>query len=91
MVLNKLKIELAASYKPNAGQYEGVAEFTDAAGNVQLKLTPEMCDRIFMICADGILTVAKEAAANLTCNVIEHKAALDLHNANVCGLPHGKD
>lgn len=77
MVLNKLTIELVPVYKPNAGQYEGKAEFTDAAGNVQLKLTHEMCDRIFLICADGILSVAKEAAANLTCNVIEHRKELE--------------
>lgn len=78
MILTRQKIERAASWKPNAGQYEGVAEFADDAGNVALKLTPEMCDRIFLICADGILNVAKEAAANLTCNVIEHRAALEV-------------
>lgn len=77
MVLKELKIAMVPSYKPNAGQYERAAEFSDQAGNVVLKLTPEMCDQIFLICADGILTVAKEAAANLTCNVIEHRKALE--------------
>lgn len=76
MVLKELKIAMIPSYRPNAGQYEGVAEFTDKAGNVALKLTPEMCDEIFVICADGILKVAQEAAMNLTCNVIEHQKAL---------------
>jgi hypothetical protein len=36
-----------------------------------------MCDRIFLICADGVLSVAKEAAANLTCNVVEHRKELE--------------
>lgn len=76
MVLKELRIAMAPSYKPNAGQYVGTAEFTDAAGNVTLKLTPAMCDKIFIICADGILSVAQEAAMNLTCNVIEHQKAL---------------
>jgi len=76
MILKELKITIIPSYRPNAGQYEGVAEFTDEAGNVALKLTPEMCDKIFILCADGILNVAKEAAANLTCNVIEHQKVL---------------
>ena len=76
MVLKELKIAIVPSYRPNAGQYEGVAEFTDAAGNVALKLTPEMCSKIFVICAEGILSVAQEAAMNLTCNVLEHQKAL---------------
>jgi len=77
MVLKELKIAMIPSYRENAGQYEGMAEFTDASGNVALKLTPEMCDQIFLICAEGILTVAKEAAANLVCNVIEHRKELE--------------
>lgn len=77
MVLKELKIAMIPNYRPNAGQYEGAAEFTNEAGNVTLKLTPEMCDKIFIICADGILIVAQEAAMNLTCNVIEHRKALE--------------
>lgn len=76
MVLKELRIALVPSYRPNAGQYEGVAEFTDEAGTIALKLTPEQCDKIFVICADGILKVAQEAAQNLTCNVLEHQKAL---------------
>jgi hypothetical protein len=76
MILKELRIGMIPSYRPNAGNYEGVAEFTDEAGNVALKLTPEMCDKIFVICADGILSVAQDAARNLTCNIIEHQKAL---------------
>lgn len=76
MVLKELKIAMVPSYRPNAGQYEGVAAFTDEAGDVALKLTPEMCNKIFVICADGILSVAQEAAMNLTCNVLEHQKAI---------------
>ncbi len=77
MILKLLKIELIPSYRENGGQYEGKAEFIGGAGNVELKLTPSMCDKIFVICADGILTVAKEAANNLTCNVIEQRKELE--------------
>ena len=76
MILKELKISMIPSYKENAGQYEGVAEFTGKLGKVALTLTPEMCDTIFVVCADSILSVAKEAAANLTCNIIEHQKAL---------------
>lgn len=77
MVLKELKIEMIPSYRPNAGQYEGAAKFTNEAGDVTLRLTPEMCDKIFIICADGILSVAQEAAKNLTCNVIEHRKEIE--------------
>ena len=76
MVLKELKISVIPSYRDNAGQYEGIAEFTDKLGKIALNLTPEMCDKIFVVCAEGILIVAKEAAMNLTCNVIEHQKAL---------------
>lgn len=76
MKLKRLNIEVVPSYRENPGEYEGVAEFTGKAGNVQLKLTPTMCNEIFHICADGILSVAKDAAENLTCNIIDHQKAL---------------
>jgi len=77
MILQKIGIAIVPSYKPNAGEYEGTAEFSGDSGSVALKLTPAMCNKIFMICADGILNTAKEAAENLTCNVIEHRKAIE--------------
>lgn len=75
MILQKLEIELAR-WGEEKGKYVGKAVFDGEAGSVALNLTPELCDKLFLICADGILTTAKEAAANLTCNVIEHQKAL---------------
>ena len=75
MVLQKLVIEMGR-YGPNKGKYEGVACFDGESGDVALKLTPALCEKIFVVCAEGILTVAKEAAANLTCAVIEHQKAI---------------
>jgi len=71
MKLIGLKIKLN-EYGRNKGKYTGVAEFTDKAGDIALNLDAEACERIFEVCADGVLTVAKEAASNLTCNVLEH-------------------
>lgn len=82
MVLVELRIKQIPSYRENAGQYEGKAEFTDRAGDVALNLTPEMCNQIFAVCADAILRTAQEAAANLTCNVIEHQKALGKEQDN---------
>ena len=80
MILQKLAIGIVPSYKPNAGQYEGLAEFSGEAGNVILNLTPELCDKLFIICAEGILATAKEAAENLTCNVLEHQKMLEANH-----------
>lgn len=75
MKLTDLRISLK-TFGRDEGKYNGKAEFSNSNGDVAIKLTPEMCDKIFMVCADGIVDVAKEAAANLTCNVIEHKESL---------------
>ena len=77
MILQDLKIAVIPSYKDNAGQYEGKATFRGKAGDVSLTLTPDHCNQIFKVCADGILDTAKEAAHELTCNVIEHQKALE--------------
>ena len=76
MKLTDLNITLN-KYGRDKGKYTGKIEFTDKAGDVGLNLNEEACEKIFAICADGILDVAKEAASNLVCNVIEHKDVLD--------------
>ena len=76
MYLKKLEIELGR-YGKDKGKYTGRAIFDNELGVVSLNLTPEMCDEIFKVCADGIITTAKEAANNLTCAVIEHQEKLE--------------
>jgi len=76
MILQKLEIEMER-WGDHKGKYTGKAVFDGDAGSVALKLTPELCDKMFLICAEGILSTAKEAAANLTCNVIEHTRQLE--------------
>ena len=76
MKLTDLRVKLN-DYGRNKGQYSGRAEFTNSDGDIAIKLTPEMCEKIFMICSDGIIDVAQEAARNMTCNIIEHKAAIE--------------
>lgn len=75
MILSRLEIELQR-YGEMKGRHTGYAEFSGEAGKVNLNLTPELCDKIFMVCAEGIVSTAKEAAENLTCNVIEHRKSL---------------
>lgn len=82
MKLKKLEIKEVPSWRDNAGAYEGHAEFYSKLGSVALALTPEMCNKIFVVCADGILSVAREAAENLTCNVIEEKAIVLTGDSN---------
>ena len=76
MILQKLEIELNG-YGPNKGKHTGHVKFTGKDGSVDLRLTPKMCNQIFMICAEGIEQTAKEAAQALTCTVIEHREAIE--------------
>lgn len=72
MILKNLRITLM-DYGQNKDKYVGTAEFTGDTGTVNLNLTPAHCEQIFRVCADGILSTAKEAASNLTTAVIEHQ------------------
>jgi hypothetical protein len=75
MILKKLQVELQ-TYGPDKGRHVGEIQFTGDAGCVTLNLTPDLCNKIFDICAEGLIETAKEAAHNLTCNVIEHQKTL---------------
>jgi len=76
MKLTELRIKLN-DYGRDKGQYTGKAEFTNSDGDIAIKLNAEMCEKIFMICSDGIIDVAQEAAKNMSCNIIEHKKHLE--------------
>ena len=76
MRLRNLSMSLER-FGPDKGKFTGKADFGNKNGSISLKLTPEMCEKIFEVCADGIIETAKEAAAHLTCTVIEHKQSLD--------------
>ena len=76
MILQKLEIELNG-YGPNKGRHTGRAKFAGENGSVDLRLTPKMCDQMFMVCAEGIEKTAKEAAEALTCTVIDHRQAIE--------------
>lgn len=73
MKLKKLEIELVA-WGEKKGQYIGLARFLGDAGDVDLKLGNEHCLRIFDICAEGLVDVARDAAKMLTSEVIECQA-----------------
>ncbi len=76
MILTNLEIKLN-QWGENEGKHTGKAKFSGDAGEVVLNLTPAHCEKIFLICADGILTTAKNAAENLTLAVIEHKSLIE--------------
>lgn len=69
MRLKKLTLERCewAVEKERIGQVFGIVIFDGELGEVHLKLTPDLCHKLFLICADGIIGVAKEAATNLIC------------------------
>lgn len=75
MRLKKLQINMM-EYGPNNGKYVGAIQFYDETGEISLNLTPEHIERIFELCADGIVEVAKRAASDMTCAIIEQKKAI---------------
>ncbi len=75
MILKRLVIDLQ-EWGDDKGKYTGYVSFSDSDGEIKLNLTPEHCDKIFLICVDGVLSTAKEAAEKLTCAVIEHQKKL---------------
>ena len=72
--MNLVDLRIEKKYK--AG-YEGKATFSCELGRVSLKLNQSHIDKIFKVCATSIEQVAKHAASELTCHVIEHKKLID--------------
>ena len=76
MILEELKIELM-KYGDSKGKHLGYVSFVNESGKVSLTLTPEKCEQIFSVCADGLIETAKEAAESMTCNIIDHQKKLE--------------
>lgn len=76
MQLTDLRIELCR-YGDKKGQYNGTATFSGGKGSVTLNLDEKHCERIFQVCAEGIVEVAQDAARNLTCRVIEQQMKVE--------------
>ena len=68
------------NYGKGKGLFAGTVSFDDELGKIDLYLSPEQCEKIFSICADGILEVAEKAAKQLTYKVIDHKKLLEQVN-----------
>ncbi len=67
MQLKKMTLERCdwTHYKERFGKVEGTIVFDGEMGEVQLKLNPDLCHKLFLLCAEGIVGVAKEAATAL--------------------------
>jgi hypothetical protein len=77
MILKNLRIELK-DWGSQRGQYVGTAEFTSPIGEVEVRLTPEHVKQIFAVCAESIVTVAKEVSSMMTSQVIDQAEAAKL-------------
>lgn len=69
MRLRKLEVELIL-YGEAKGTYKGKARFDCDAGEVELNLNHHHCEQMFLICADGIVDVAKASARMLVNEVM---------------------
>ncbi len=61
MKLMKLRMERSL-YGPNEGKFEGKATFVGGAGEITLNLNEHHIEQMLLVCADGIVDVAKAAA-----------------------------
>ena len=60
-----------------SGELQGTIAFGGESGSINLKLNADHINKIFEIVADTMIETAKEAAQELTCNIIEHKESLE--------------
>lgn len=70
MVFRELKIE-RESWGEKKGQYTGAIRYSGEAANIELKINDEQIQSIFAIVADRMIEVSKEAAEELTCDIIQ--------------------
>lgn len=56
---------------------EGKIRFSNKTGDITLNLSQSHIDRIFEVVAETMIEVAKDAARELTCTVIEHKKTIE--------------
>jgi hypothetical protein len=63
-------------------ELQGSVVFGNNRGRINLQLTDEHINKIFGVVADTMIETAKEAAAELTCNIIEHKAEIESKQPN---------
>lgn len=68
MKLKTLRID-RKTFGDDTGKFFGRVSFDNKEGSIDLVLTPEHCEKIFDVCADGILQVAKGAAHNLRISI----------------------
>ncbi len=79
MQFNKLEIE-RDRWGSDKGKLKGSVYFSNEAGCISLKLNQSHIDKIFDIVADSMIETAKDAANELTVNIIEHKDNLLVNN-----------
>ncbi|MCH9645317.1 MAG: hypothetical protein K0U08_01525 [Proteobacteria bacterium] len=72
MEFKNLEIE-RAGWGDKKGCLKGRIRFGNDKGNIVLNLNQSHIDRIFEVVADTMIDTAKEAAQELTANIIEHK------------------
>ncbi|MAF36022.1 hypothetical protein CL622_02795 [archaeon] len=77
MDFQSLEIE-KERFGSNKGNLKGNITFSSDDARINLKLNQSHIDKIFEIVADTMIEVAKEAAQELTVNIIEHKEVLKL-------------
>lgn len=77
MRLTELRIRFK-DFGENEGKYVGTARFENEKGDVGIVLSPQHCEKIFDVCAEGIIETAKEAATDLAISIVHEKKIEDI-------------
>lgn len=59
------------TYGAFQGKYTGHVEFEGLAGEMKILLPPELSSRILAVCAELLVTQAKETAQTMTATIID--------------------
>ena len=58
--------------------YRGEVEYKGKNGSIELNLGEDQINKMFELFADFLVEASREAADNLTANIIEHKETLKI-------------
>lgn len=74
MRLNELRIKRYDNWKKEEGapDYTGVIELEGASHKIQMKVSPELVQKIIELVAESVIECAKETAQVMTSDIIEH-------------------
>lgn len=80
MKLNLIYLSLD-DFGPNKGNYSGHMEFVGQFGRIQLKIGPDISQRVIALVAEQLVEAAKETSKLMVGDILEHDQTLAIPGA----------